>query len=115
MAENVKDVPISNSADKRLITASFAETLDGSFLPFRLIYKTKTTQSLPKTDCPDGFSLSVNENILAILKNQSFSHLLTKKDPKNNPSKTTLLIWDVFRGQKTTLVLDILKENNIIT
>ena len=45
---NVKDVPISGSADKRSITATFAETLDGSFLPFQLIYKGKTTQSLPK-------------------------------------------------------------------
>ena len=32
-----------------------------------------------------------------------------------NPSQAALLIWDVFRGQKTTPVLDILKENNIIT
>ena len=46
--KNVKDVPISGSADKRSITATFAETLDGSFLPFHLIYKGKTKQSLPK-------------------------------------------------------------------
>ena len=59
--KNVKDVPISGSADKRSITATFAEILDGSFLPFQLIYKGKTTQSLPKIDFPDGFSLSVNE------------------------------------------------------
>ena len=31
--KNVKDVPISGSADKRSITATFAETLDG-FLAF---------------------------------------------------------------------------------
>ena len=59
--KNVKDVPISGSADKRSITATFAETLDDSFLPFQLIYNGKTTQSLPKIDFPDGFSLSVNE------------------------------------------------------
>ena len=59
--KNVKDVPISGSADKRLITATFVETLDVSFLPFKLIYKGKTTQSLPKIDFSDGFSLSVNE------------------------------------------------------
>ena len=58
--KNVKDVPISGSADKRSITATFAEILDGSFLPFQLIYKGKTTQSLPKIDFPDGFSQSVN-------------------------------------------------------
>ena len=59
--KNVKDVPISGIADRRSITATFAETLDGSFLPFQLICKGKTTQSLPKIDFPDGFSLSVNE------------------------------------------------------
>ena len=32
-----------------------------------------------------------------------------------NPSQAAWLIWDVFRGQKMTPVLDILKENNIIT
>ena len=62
MAErNVKDVSISGSADKRSITATFAEILDVSFLPFQLIYQGKTTQSLPKIDFSDGFSLSVNE------------------------------------------------------
>ena len=62
MAEkNVRDIPISGSADKRLITATYAEGFDGPFLPFQLIYKEKTTQSLPKIDFPNGFSLSVNE------------------------------------------------------
>ena len=69
--KNEKDVPISGIVDKRSITATFAETLDGSFLPFQLIYKGKTTQSLPKIDFPDGFSLSVNEKHLAILRSQS--------------------------------------------
>ena len=59
--KNVKDVPVSGSADKRSITATFAETLNGSFSPFQLICKGRTTQNLPKIDFPDGFSLSVNE------------------------------------------------------
>ena len=59
--KNIKDVQISGNADKISIIATFAETLDGSFLPFQLLYKGKTTQSLPKFDFPNGFSLSVNE------------------------------------------------------
>ena len=58
--KNVKDVLISGSADKRSINATFAEILDGSFLPFQSIYKGKTKQNLPKRDFPDGFSQSVN-------------------------------------------------------
>ena len=60
------------------------------------------------------------KNILAILRSQSsfwrksLSHLLTKKIEKlENPSQAALLIY-VFRRQKTTPVLDIVKENNII-
>ena len=56
--KNVKDVPIYGSTDKRSITATFAETLDGSSLP---CLNGKTTQSLSKIDFPDGFSLSINE------------------------------------------------------
>ena len=62
---NVKDIPISGSADKRSITATFAQALDGSFLPFQLIYKRKTIQSLPKTDFPNVFSPSVNEKLFS--------------------------------------------------
>ena len=32
-----------------------------------------------------------------------------------NPSQAALLIWDVFREQKATPVLDFLKENNIVS
>ena len=120
--KNVKDVPISGSADKRSITATFAEILDGSFLPFQLIYKGKTTQSLPKIDFPDGFSLSVNEKhfsntqeSIKFLKEIVIPFVDKKRSELKNPSQAALLIWDVFRGQKTTPVLDILKENNIIT
>ena len=120
--KNIKDVPISGSADKRLITANFAETLDGSVLPFQLIYKGKTTQSLPKTDFPDGFSLSVNEKdfsntqeSIKFLKEIVTLFVDKKRSEVKNPRQVGLLIWDVFRGQKMTPVLGIFKENNIIT
>ena len=106
--KNVKDVPISGSADKRL--------------SFQLIYKGKTTQSLPKIDFPDGFSLSVNEKhfsntqeSIKFLKEIVIPFIDKKRSELKNPSQAALLIWDVFRGQKTTPVLDILKENNITT
>ena len=48
------------------------------------------------------------ENILAILRSHQVS------EGNHYPiCQAALLIWDVFRGQKTTLVLDISKENNI--
>ena len=120
--KNIKDVPISGSADKRSIIATFAETLDGSFLPFQIIYKGKTIQSLPQIYFPNGFSLSVNEKhfsntqeSIKFLKEIVIPFVDKKRSELKNPSQAALLIWDVFRGQKTTPVLDILKENNIVT
>ena len=108
--KNVKDVPISDSADKRSITATFAETLDGSFFPFQLIYKGKTTQSLPKVDFPDGFSLSVNEKhfsntqeLIKFLKEIVIPFVDKKRSELKNPSQATLLIWDVFRDKRRHL------------
>ena len=56
-----KNVLLDEAADKRAITAIFAQTIDGSFLPMHLIYKGKTSQSFPKIAFSDGFSLSANE------------------------------------------------------
>ena len=38
-----KNVLLDEAADKRAITAIFAQTIDGSFLPMHLIYKGKTS------------------------------------------------------------------------
>ena len=120
--KNTKDVPIPGSADKRSITATFAQTLEDSFLPFQLIYKEKITQSLPKVDFPDGFSLSANEKhfsntqeSIKFLKEIIIPFVNKKRLELKNPNQAALLIWDVFRGQKATPVLDLLKENNILT
>jgi len=56
-----KNVTITGAADKRNITATFAVTLSGDFLPVQLIYGGKTEQSLPRFQFPDSFCLSVNE------------------------------------------------------
>ena len=50
-----KHVSRIGSADKRTITATYSETLSGDILPFQLIYKGKTRQSLPKTSFPKVF------------------------------------------------------------
>ena len=53
-------VTVEGSADKRMITGTFAITLKGEFLPIQLIYGEKTSQSLPRFKFPKEFSLSVN-------------------------------------------------------
>ena len=50
-----KKVTITGAADKRNITATFAVTLSGKFLPIQLMYGGKTEQSLPRYKFPDSF------------------------------------------------------------
>ena len=98
--KGTKHIPITSSNDKRMITATFSETLDGKFLSLQLIYKGKTKRSFPDINFPAGFSKSANE------KYHSNTHETIKK---------ALVVWDVFRGQTTADVTDVLVENNITT
>ena len=116
-----KTVPIDGVSDKRMITATFTVTLDGQFLPMQLIYSGKATRSIPKVEFPKGFSLSANpkhfsneeeslklmeEIIIPYYRNERRRLGLETEHPG-------LLIMDVFKGQTTSAVRDLLKENNI--
>ena len=115
-------IPIAGLSEKSSMTATFTVTLNGTFLPMQLIYGGKTKQSLPKFDFPESFSLSANpkhysntvesiklieEIIVPYVEKERASLKLSDKEP-------ALLIMDVFRGQMTEDVLNVLKENNIL-
>ena len=59
-AKGEHSVTIEGSADKRSTTRTFAISFDGNFLPVQLIYRCKTTQSLPRFEFPKKFSLNTN-------------------------------------------------------
>ena len=117
-----KTVPIKGSTDKRSITATFTITLEGHFLPIQLIYAGKTKKSLPRVKFPATFSLSanpkhysnetesvkiLNDIIIPYVKNQREKLGLGK-------NHYALLIMDVFKGQMTSKVLKVLKDNHIL-
>lgn len=117
-----KSVPIAGATDKRMITATFAITLDGDFLPIQLIYKGKTTKSIPPVSFPPEFLVSANEKHYSNEKEalRMLEHIIIPYVERqrslldlefNHPA---LLIMDVFKGQTTESVRDLLKENNII-
>ena len=58
--KGVSTVEIVSSGDKHSITATFAISLDGTFLPMQLVYDSKTQRSIPKVEFPSSFSLSAN-------------------------------------------------------
>ena len=57
-----KSVPTSGLGDKRQITAVFAGTLSGMFLPLQLIYEEKTKACLPKVDFQQGWDITCTAN-----------------------------------------------------
>ena len=54
--KGIRDVHIFGIDNNRSFTTTFSITLEGKFLPMQLIYKEKTTLSLPKVKLLEGFS-----------------------------------------------------------
>ena len=120
--KGTKKVPISGIDNKRSITATFSITMKNKCLPMQLIYKGKTTQSLPKIQFPNGFSLSANlkhysneTESLKFLKEIILPYVKTERERLGLETQPALLIYDVFRGQTTDKFLDVLKDNNILS
>ena len=60
--EGSKWVEITGKDDKCQLTAVFAGTMSGEFLPPQLIYQGKTTRCLPHYDFPAGWHLTYSPN-----------------------------------------------------
>ena len=115
------NVPIIGMSDKRMITATFAITLDGTFLPMHLIYGGKTKQSLPRgVRFSDSFSLSFTEKhysnekeVLKHLEEVINPYIIAERERLGvGREQAALVIMDVFRGQMTDPVFQKLDENN---
>ena len=88
-----------------------------------MIYSGKTERSLPKgVEFPTGFNLLQNESHCAnektsfdLINKIILPYIEDIKKEKNLPSdEKALLIFDVFRGQKTSGVLEYLTSKNCI-
>ena len=119
--QNTSSVPVSGVSDKRMITATFTITLDGKFLPMQLIYGGKTRKSIRTVKFQRGNLLSANlkhysneEETLKLLKEVIVPYIQNeRKTLRLDADYPTLLIMDVFKGQMTPAVLNMLKANDI--
>ena len=103
-----KSVAIVGSCDKRAITATFIIDVAGSFLPMQLIYGGKTNRSIPKHYSNEEESRKIILDIIS-------PHVKLVSEKLQLPDTVpALLIMDVFRGQMTKNVQDLLKELNIL-
>ena len=57
-----RKVEVAGVDDKRQITATFAASLSGSFLPFQLVYQGKTSKCHPSIDFPKGWHITHSSN-----------------------------------------------------
>ena len=121
-ARNSSSVPIKGLTDKRNITLTFVISLNGDFLPMQIIYQGKTKASQPRGfDFPRGFVVTQNPKhysneleTLNLLDNIIQPYVVLKRKELNLPAtQKALLIWDVFKGQKTGKVLSKLAAMNI--
>ena len=119
---NSSAVPMKGLTDKRNITLTFVISLSGSFLPMQIIYQGKTDASQPTGfKFRNGFTVSQNpkhysneKEALSLIDKIVKPYVeTTRKERKLQPTQKALLIWHVFKGQKTDKVLSQLASLNI--
>ncbi len=116
-----KRVEISAQDDKRQITAVFACTLSGAFLPVQLIYKGTTPRCLPAVTFPSDWHLTYSSNhwsnegtMVEYIKMIIIPYVAqTRVQLKLSSEYPALVIFDVFKGQCTESIYKLLDENNI--
>lgn len=60
--KGTRNVPVKGIYWKRQITATFAISMPGEFLPVQVIYEGKTLRCLPKFNFPESFNTTYSEN-----------------------------------------------------
>ena len=104
-----------------MITATFSIALTRAFLLIQLIYGGKTTKSIPAVSFPSDFVISVNKKhsnekeALNMLENIIIPYAKQQRVSLNLAfDHPALIIIDVFKGQMTCAVRELLNENHIL-
>ena len=106
--KGAENVPIKGVDDKRGITATFAISATGKFLPMQLIYPGKTKRCLPNFQFPSIPRLPTHKTIGPIVQTKAIEHFekvifpyLEKiKVQKGYPKEQmSLFIMDTFKGK----------------
>ena len=116
-----KRVEVSGVDDKRQITATFAASLTGSFLPVQLVYQGKTSKCHPSIDFPKEWHITHSDNHWCNEETmKSYIQLIIvpyvqekRKQLGLADSQSALVILDEFKGQTTDAVLSLLRQNDI--
>ena len=96
--------------------------MDGQFLSMQIIYGGKTSKSIPRVSVPEGLLVSANpkhysnkEESLKMMEHIIIPYVQKQRNTiKLDAEYPVMLLMDVFKGQMTDPVNEILKRNNII-
>ena len=119
--KGAKRVEIAGVEDKHQITAVFAATAVGDFLPIQVIYQGKTAASLPTFTFPDDWSIMYTPNrwaneqtTKAYIEKIILPYVKEKRQQLGlEDDHSALVIFDAFKGQCTEEVLKMLEDNHI--
>lgn len=118
-----KRVEIAAVDDKCQITAIFACTLSGRFLPMQLIYQGTTAKCHPKgVQFPADWLTSHSENhwanettTIACIQSIIIPYVNKERESLGlSNDHCALVLFDVFKGQCTAAVLKLLDDNHIL-
>ena len=115
--EGSKRIEIVVSDYKRQLTAIFAGTLAGDFLPTQMVYKGKATRCLPVgVKFPSGWDITYSDNektMISYVQNILFPYVAKKRAKlKLAPDYPALVIFDDFNGQCTEDFFRLLEGNH---
>ena len=110
---------MTNSNDYRQITGTFTISAEGNFLPIQLIYQGKTERCHAKFKFPESFDVNHSENhwsneekAISLIEKIILPHVTETRERLAMPAQTPwLLISDVFKGQWTPRVKNLVMEN----
>ena len=120
--EGAKRVDIAGKDDKRQITAVFAGSMAGDFLPIQLVYKGKTPCCLPHVESvPEGWHLTYSPSHWSIeqtMRDYIQRIIVPYVDKMRQKLKLgvnypTLLLFDNFKAKCTQELLTLLDDNFI--
>ena len=120
--EGSKRVEVVGIDDKRQITATFAASLSGNFLPVQMVYEGKTSKCHPPVKFPQGWHVTHTPNhwcnedtMIDYIAAVIVPYMNEKRRQLSLDSKQVgLVILDEFKGQTTAKVLSLLQANDLM-
>ena len=113
-------LPLREKSDKRLITWTFAVSLDGKFSLIQLIYQRKSRHCLPKFNFLDSLSINFTKNhwlnidkSIEFFKEIIYPYLKMRKEGKGyHKEQHSLIIMDTYKGEGNDTLEELCFGNN---